>query len=312
MTPGREALALGLLALAVPALALIGRLPSHPIIFGVLNDAAHAPVFAVQAWLLLKFLQLATVWDRPVQYGAAFVLAVMTGAAVELVQPSLGRGAEWGDLLTDALGASLGLTLAAWQGARRTRRRWAAIAILLGLAICWPVIEAATAYALRASRFPELLWIATKPDRYFLRLQGASGVVARLPDTLAHPGDPDSLAVRITAARWPGIALLEPEADWSGHERLVLDLTNPDSETLVLVLRVHDRRHDNRPDDRFTARIVLAPRQRSRIEFPLERIAAGPEARRLDLSSIAGLILYADQGSSAAGRTFYVTRIRLE
>jgi hypothetical protein len=312
MTPGREALALGLLALAVPALALIGRLPSHPIIFGVLNDAAHAPVFAVQAWLLLKFLQLATGWSRPVQCGAAFVLAVTTGAVVELVQPILGRGAEWRDLLTDAMGAALGLALAAWHGAWRGKRLWATLAVLLGLAICWPVVEAAAGYALRAGRFPELFWIATTPDRYFLRVQGASGVKARLPQALARPGDPDSLAVRIAAGHWPGIALIEPEPDWSAYDGLVLDLSNPADEALALVLRVHDRRHDNQPDDRFNARIVLAPGQRSRLEFPLAQIAAGPAARTLDLSAIAGVILYADQGPSAAGRTFYVTRIRLE
>lgn len=41
------------------------------------------------------------------------------GGAIELVQPLVGRGAEWGDLLADAIGLAAGLLLGC--GLRRLR-----------------------------------------------------------------------------------------------------------------------------------------------------------------------------------------------
>jgi VanZ family protein len=36
-------------------------------------------------------------------------LALLYGGAIEIIQPLVGRGAEWGDLLADALGIAAGL-----------------------------------------------------------------------------------------------------------------------------------------------------------------------------------------------------------
>ena len=46
-------------------------------------------------------------------------LALAYGGAIELVQPFVGRGAEWGDLLADGIGIGLGLA----PGALRARLR---------------------------------------------------------------------------------------------------------------------------------------------------------------------------------------------
>jgi len=40
-----------------------------------------------------------------------FLAAVVYGAAIEIIQPSFGRSAEWADLAADVIGAGLGILL---------------------------------------------------------------------------------------------------------------------------------------------------------------------------------------------------------
>lgn len=47
------------------------------------------------------------------------ILAIGYGALIEVIQPYVGRSAEWGDLLADAIGACLG-AFAGWSVARLT------------------------------------------------------------------------------------------------------------------------------------------------------------------------------------------------
>ena len=95
------------------------------------DTAAHAGVFAVLAGL-------AWLWARRqprLRHSASLVLVgcVAFGALIEVLQYAmqLGRHAEWTDLLSDSLGAALGLALAAV-----TNRRL--LPALLGLALLLP------------------------------------------------------------------------------------------------------------------------------------------------------------------------------
>lgn len=78
------------------------------------DTAAHAGVFAALAWLLRVW------WHRPGRTGAAlagtFAVALGYGALIEWLQLllALGRHAEWTDLLSDGLGAAVGVALAGW------------------------------------------------------------------------------------------------------------------------------------------------------------------------------------------------------
>jgi VanZ family protein len=88
------------------------------------DTAAHAGVFAVLAGL-------AWLWAAPRRrHPASLVLlgCVIVGALIEVLQYAmqLGRHAEWTDLLSDTIGAALGLALVAWAG-----RGWLRAAVLL-------------------------------------------------------------------------------------------------------------------------------------------------------------------------------------
>ncbi len=318
--PGRRRAALlWILAFALPALVLAAKIPSRPRILAVLNDAAHAPVFAAFAVVILLLLHR-RIPLVPARYAASLLLAVAIGGAIELVQPFIGRGAQWSDLLTDGLGAIAGLAVAGWFNAHASCRppglcqrvALALIAVAAAAPVVWPVAEASIAYRVRSSRFPTLFENRSSIDQYFIRLRGVTADDELLPDRWRRPGDSPSLHIRVHGKQFPGVTLAEPAADWTGHLKLMLDLTNPAPQPLALTLRVHDRMHDNEAGDRFNRSLVLPGESREVIAIPLADIAAAPQGRTLDLSQVDGLILFGDGDASTAGRAFYVTRIWLE
>lgn len=299
MPAGRPAVLLTIVAILLPALALFAALPSRPIILAVLNDAAHAPVFALLALVLLRLLGSRTGWSRTARLSAAFALAVAIGAAVEGLQSLIGRDAEWSDLAMDALGAAAAIGLAMAVAGRR----WQGGAIFLTAAAfaLWPLAEAGLAYRERQRQFPVVVDFDSRFDWYFLRSQGA-----------AVSAGPGCAEFRVTGSRWPGLAHLEPQPDWRDRTSLVVDIANPGRNALHLTLRVHDAAHDNRVEDRFNTTFELAPGARQRISVPLAEVAAAPAARELDLSRVAGLILFSGDADPAADAGFCLFRIWLE
>ncbi|WP_162497400.1 VanZ family protein [Roseovarius dicentrarchi] len=64
-------------------------------------------------------LALPLCWVYPRRAWAVILGVTAFGGAVEVIQPFVGRGAEWADLLADALGAVAAAILAIWL-----RRVW--------------------------------------------------------------------------------------------------------------------------------------------------------------------------------------------
>jgi hypothetical protein len=60
---------------------------------------------------------------------------------------------------------------------------------------------------------------------------------------------------------------------------------------IVLVLRVHDRSHDERPADRFKRDLVILPGT-NEFSVPLADIRQAPEGREMNMAAIARLNLY--------------------
>ncbi len=214
-------------------------------------------------------------WQR---YAAAFLLALAIGGFIELIQPAFGRGAETRDLMNDALGAIAGLALvAAWES-RSKSFVWIGVAAIVP--VLWPIAEAANAYAIRANEFPTLLGHDVPAERYFINTSGIELMPAMLPSQWRRSDDSLSLKIRIVGGRFPRITLDEPQPDWRGYSRLMLDMTNPDAHRLTLTLRVHDRAHDNnRAADRFNRKFTIAASERRVLSFPLAEIAASPAGR---------------------------------
>jgi len=301
---------LATLAFALPALALVVKLPANPLFLGVLNNAAHAPVFGALAIVIHQLLPRYHGLIAWRSYAVAFVLAVATGGFIELIQPLIGRGAEFADLLNDGFGAIAGLALLHFL------KSWNKLALLIAVAALtptlWPVGDAAIAYSLRARFFPTLMGGHPWPDRYFIHTRSVNISRSELPSPWHRDGDPESFLVRVVGTRWPGLTIREPSSDWRTFSRLMIDITNPETRPLMLTLRVHDLAHNNDASDRFNRNLSLAASRRQTVAIPLDEIERAPAGRQLDLSRIAGVIIFGDGDPKSIGRQYYVTRIWLE
>jgi hypothetical protein len=226
------------------------------------------------------------------------------------------------DVLHDAAGAALGLSLLWWWERRRraspaAERVRAAAAPVVGLVavasmalLAWQPLQAARAYAERQAALPNLLPLGASTTARFVHAHQAELAHAPLPAGFQRPGDGQSLRVSFAAGARPGLQVFEPAPDWQGHDILALDLTNPGADAVPIVIRVLDARHDWSHTDRFNQPFEIPARSRVTLRFSLAAIAAAPQGRRMDMGAVADLMLFARQPLAAGD--LYITRVWLE
>ncbi|MEO7207756.1 MAG: VanZ family protein [Steroidobacteraceae bacterium] len=280
-----------------------------------LQKLAHPVTFGAIALLFLTLLRHPR--PRPFSsYVVAFALTVFFGAGTEVAQAFVARDPSLLDVLRDALGASTALagfaTLTPGADARGSGnwRVTGAMFACVGFAIMVaPICISLAAYAHRDLGFPTLLEACSPLDRYFLSHGGADVTVA---STTRPTTSPCGRVLRVqfgTAPLYAGISIDEPYPNWRTVHTLVLDLRNPGDSDLSLVLRVHDRAHINQFQDRFNREFTLRARERLEIAIPIAEIEHAPAGRLMDLSQIAGVMVFRDRGTMAG--SFEVERILL-
>ena len=103
--------------------------------------------------------------------------------------------------------------------------------------------------------------------------------------------------------------MTEPYPDWRGARALVLNLHNPGESDLPLALRVHDRIHNQQYRDRFNREFTLHAGERLELSIPLREIESAPSGRLMDLSRVAGVMIFRARGADAA--SFEIEKIAL-
>ena len=282
--------------------------------------AGHGIAFAVTAILAIFALSVDDVtrrWPLIVQYGTVLVLTALLGVGTELMQIWLPRDANLDDVRTDLLGAWIGLaTFAVFDARLRTLGRiglpLSGLIPFFVLAI--PLTTCIQAYARREAAFPVLADYRLSFDEYFLQAQGTSRAHGDMPEPWAGFAGEQAMRISFGTTAWPGLHFAEPAPDWRGYKTLAIDVTNPNSETLPLSIRIHDRAHNNQYSDRFNARIDLEPLKRSVVRLPITDISRAPRNRNLDIERISGLILFVSGNAEPEriGKGLLVSRIWLE
>lgn len=314
-------IALALIAILLAAV-VFAPVPGDTRWIRTLHNSAHAPIFGCISLLMLLVSR-----SHPrlqglgliAQYLLALVAAFALGVLTELLQIPAGRDASIGDALHDTIGAFAFLGIFAAIDARlrnvpqNAPMRFAAAVVgivSLGIAAA-PVTRAAFKYQQRDARFPVLADFSQRYDRYFILQQSSQFSPVKMPASWARAKDESAMRVRLLDGPYPGMNFIEPPPDWSHYSTLVVDLTNPTPVNLQLILRVHDAEHDNQPEDRFGRRFELPAGTREVLRIPLQDVAAGPKARRLDLHRVAGLIIFRAADSPPAAE-LYLSRVGLE
>jgi VanZ family protein len=279
-----------------------------------LQKLAHPVTFGAVALLFLTLLKRQTP-RRFGSYVVAFILTVLCGAGTEIAQAFVHRDPSLLDVLRDALGASTALagfaTLVPGEDARG-RGGWRVMGALFAFAgfaiMVAPISISLAAYARRDLSFPTLLEACSPLDLYFVSGGGADvSVVPSTGQATSRCGS--TLRVTFSSAPYAGIALEEPYPDWRMAHTLVLDLRNPGELDLPLAVRVHDRAHSHQFRDRFNREFTLRAHESLDLAIPIAEIEHAPADRLIDLSQIAGVIVFRDRGTIAG--TFEVERILL-
>jgi VanZ family protein len=304
---------------ALLASVVLIQTPSGPTFFHVLQKLAHPAVFGLCSLLILSLRRRPG--DRQgrsdgADYASAFAITLALGAVTEVAQHFTHRDPSITDVARDGLGAATALS-AQWLLATRIGRpRRQGIRLVAGLicacglaVVSAPMAWCLAAYANRDLRFPVLWQLNSALDLYFLN--GPSCESRSLWGLWRLSARPISLCVPLPSTEpSPGIALGEPYPDWQGRSVLTIDVSNPMPSPLRLMVRVHDRNHNQAHEDRFNRAYVIAGGTRQVISIPLEEIAAAPHGRRMDLRHIAHIGIFRSGG---AGDGFLVLhRISLQ
>ncbi len=288
-------------ALALLALVHLVGPPRRTLAWVTALDVGHAPLFGAIALAMLQFL-LASPFasrGRARLYGLAWLAAVALGAGSELLQLGADRNPDPRDVWSDALGAAACLLAAStfdphtpFSAASRKRARaiCRALALLLLLLAFAPAVRVADSYAARAAAFPALCDFAGTWEADFIATHRAG--FAYTSSTRQDGAEVPALRLDFEPALYSAFKLIEPYPDWTGYQRLRLVLRSELDHPVDLVLRIHDRAHDDRYADRFNRRLTILPGQNA-FAIPLDEIRRAPDAREMDLSAIARLSVFA-------------------
>lgn len=275
------------------ALVVFADVPSTTRLARELQNAAHAPAFAVIAWLLVKAMHpLALPFART--YACAFGLALLLAGGTEAIQYLLARDASWTDLARDLAGTTIALCLLASfdepvSRIRRARQSLWIAAVAIGLVTLASLGWSIAAYIHRARQFPTLVAFDSKLDGYFIHVHGAGGIDRTRGGAY----------VRLAGTDWPGVVVEEPSPDWSGFAVLAIRVSNPSSQNLTLTLRIHDALHNKQFEDRLNRTFALPAATATLWRVPLADVAAAPRGRVMDLTRIAEMQLFSTPSAGA-------------
>lgn len=268
--------------------------------------AGHLVGFAVWTCLYVN-------WRKPAGFlrllSEVLLLTLLIGGLTEVLQAGIGRQASWQDLGNDLVGSLLGLLLmsrARRQLSRPWRMRLQLPLLLVTLWVLWPILQVVWDDLVAWRQFPLLSGFETS-----LEASRWSGSAARqVSDTYAFEGR-SALHVMLTTQRYSGIGLKDFPADWSEYRAIQVQVYNPDPEPLTLHFRIHDQRHrdfDNAYSDRFNTSFDLHQGW-NLLQVTLDKVAGAPRWRRLDLTRVAGLVLFV--GKLERPRSIYLDDVRL-
>jgi hypothetical protein len=263
-------------ALLLVPLPPIGAILHWPALVAELENFGHPLAFA---WLAhLAHGRLRWQW--------VLALAAGYGGAIELIQPLTHRDASVSDAVNDVLGAGFMLLLHAGRQESTSFRRRGLIglAAVTGIAVATPLAITIAAYINRSVQAP-VLW-----------------------------SDRSALFKRFSywqESVYPGLAVAEPLPDWRDWGFLEVEVENLRSQPLPVVVRVHDRLHDQTDRDRYNGGFTLTPQGHHTLRIPLDLIRKAPAKRQMDLSAIRGIMVFGFREPGTQTPSFHVTEIRL-
>jgi hypothetical protein len=298
--------------LFVPGI-LFMRLPGDSMLWREFQNAGHTPLFGLVALVILFGLRvyIPAARDRPLYgYLVSAVVSLGIGVMSEFGQLLTDRDPSVYDVLRDLVGIIAGLGITAGIDPRMKplwgKLRWelqpgtVILSCILFAASLFPLVRLAIASIQRNEAFPVIIDFEAGWSKPFLQLQHA---------VLGSVTENQLSQLVLKPARYPGVSMVEPCPDWSAFESLTFVIHSTQSLPFQLVLRIHDKLHNQDHADRFN-RTLIVRHGENRFRIPLAEIRNAPAGREMDMARITGLTLFAVDTVQPVN--FYIGPLRLE
>ena len=257
------------------------ELPSRSLFWSAVQNSGHAFVFAGLALIFLWLFHAHLKRSLPFSVALAFAGLELLGFIIELAQHATGRGASISDVFMNTVGIVGGgsLYLAACL-IRERRKVGQAIAafILSGACLAWS-LQWPFLYLVSATQRPHLPLLTDFEHlaaHLYVSGNGSTQSIAEHASWTAN--GTQSLRVTFQPGRWPNVAFLEPEANWSGYSQISFIGYNPQETPLVLSIRIDEQALGPLDDDRMTVKRTV-PSGDFAVTIPFDEFRANAARR---------------------------------
>ncbi len=258
-----------------------------------LFNSGHTILFLFISFILYSWLKTTFCFSSSATtYLVVLVTGLLLGIAIEMLQGLLQRETSVDDLYRNFFGiiAGLGLVLLRRQKILRNKILMVIFSLSFLLFGTYSLFQISWHYVQRANAFPVIVDFNEEWSGSFVRFNKTEMEVRS-----RKAGDKDRLfLLRFGAGSFPGVTIIETAPDWSAYRNLRFKVASGYDDNMNLILRIHDKNHDYNYQDRFNQKLIIYPGL-NEIVISLAQIEKGPLNRNLDLTSIAGLILFMSQ-----------------
>lgn len=273
-------------------------------------NLGHVIYFAIFTCLLARYNPVSKL-TLPQQWVFVLVITLLLGVLIEFLQYGTDRSPDLDDVSRDLVGSLLVL---AFHPAFFKVKNLAAsfflrllvVSVLLfhlmPLMIAW--LDEYTA----RSQFPVLSNFETA-----FELDRWDGIASKEIVEAESKTGGHLLKIRLMTTAFTGVGMKYLPPDWRGYKSVNLRIYKPSEKPLSIVIRVHDIWHETGAaafahEDRFNRRVDLN-RGWNDIRIPLSVIESAPYNRKMDLSRISNIRLFASRLSEP--RIIYLDEVYL-
>ena len=278
-----------LVLLAVTALFLLS-LPSDNLWLRELFNAGHTVLFFIISFVLYSLLHDSQRFSGiKIIYLLVVLIGLLFGVTIELLQGFLQRESSIDDIYRDFLGLMSGISVLALSRQASMPDKTVLIILSSGFLFIgmFSFLQISLHYVQRSDAFPLIIEFEKKWSTSFMRFNNA----VLLVDANTEGSKSEMFRVRFDAGSYPGISIIEPEKNWLPFNTLHFNVFSNNVADIALILRIHDKIHNQDYDDRFNRSFNIRPGL-NEIAVKLNEVQNGPAQRKLDLANIAGITLF--------------------
>ena len=268
-------------------------------------ELGHIFSFALWTFVIIRYWHLPAELGFVKQASIVLITALIVGILIELIQSVVGRSAQLHDIYRDIVGSAFALIFFLPSRKLMLRTKLHLLQIIVLVLIMLEMLPLSIAVAdemIAKQQFPLLADFETPFEENRVDRENSARC-----DQVARKGK-HSLKVQLTTEKYSGTGLKYFPNDWSAYGFLNFSVNIPVEDGLKLTCRVNDSQHDQKYKDRFNRSFDMKTGWND-IKIPLQEIADAPADRKMDLTHIQSLGIFAVE--LPAPRIIYLDNIYL-